>query len=808
MMSRFPALALVALVPGLSLQDGAIHAVARNGELAQVEALLETDARLLESRDASDRTPLHQAVRHDQVAVARLLLERGADPNAKDYSGRATLHLVRDPALATLLLDAGADLRDRGGLQLTPLQEAIERECQDVVNVLVDSGERLDFISALVLGRADLVESMIVERPHLATSNVSGHIYECIQDGMRYPLHIAAHLGHAETIRVLLDHGARVNHTRHARRLERSALHYAVWSDHVDAARVLLKAGAKPDLQGGAKTFGSLLDHAVQRDRREMVEVLLAHGASQTEPVDLHDHPALHVAAWAGHLAMVRLLLEHGADPGQPLGEDGPTAIAYAALEGHGAIVDLLVDAGAVLDVYCAAALGRREEVARFLEGDLGLVRTRESSLGLTALACAVWNGHLETARYLIEMGAEVDWVHSACVGLYDHQEGDLVWRLPLACNGSLCCLDQPSTSSLELAVRKRHLQMVRLLLDHGARPDGATLHRAIDSEQHASELTQLLLENGADPDAVDSRGTTALHAALNSTDPADILDDLVAHDADLESKDRKGWTCLDKAILTQEDEAVRSLLVHEPEIGFVAACGLGRVNRVRELLEDDPSLYHSPVDLFGVESPTALAARNGRLDVLELLIEAGARWEGTASGDPLPIAARNGRTEVVDHFLRRGCDLEAFVGSERGCLLHEAAESDNPVLMARLLELGLGAERPDERGDTPLHIAAENGCCQAIDVLLHAGANIEARDAAGHTPLHHAVTVPLSDPRPTVGLLLARGAEIDALDSRGRTPLDEALRMLEIFEGIGHSGLTSRVKQAVAILREHGAVN
>ncbi|MDE2846479.1 MAG: ankyrin repeat domain-containing protein [Gemmatimonadota bacterium] len=54
-------------------------------------------------------TPLHAAVQHGRDETVRMLLDCGADANARADSGQRPLHLCGDAGIAKLLVDAGAD---------------------------------------------------------------------------------------------------------------------------------------------------------------------------------------------------------------------------------------------------------------------------------------------------------------------------------------------------------------------------------------------------------------------------------------------------------------------------------------------------------------------------------------------------------------------------------------------------------------------------------------------------------------------------------------------------------------------------
>lgn len=73
--------------------------------------------------------------------------------------------------------------------------------------------------------------------------------------------------------------------------------------------------------------------------------------------------------------------------------------------------------------------------------------------------------------------------------------------------------------------------------------------------------------------------------------------------------------------------------------------------------------------------------------------------------------------------------------------------------------------------GDTPLHIVANWGDCEAIRLLVEAGADINAIGESGFTPLHCAAE---QDHEAAVRLLLALGARIEK-DEGGDTALELA---------------------------------
>lgn len=307
--------------------------------------------------DPDSRLPaLYFACVHGNAAVARLLLERGANPN----DGESTYHsaeLGRFEILE-LLLAHGADLSGQHPRwRNTPLYFlAGYREVDPT------SASALRGVRWLLDNGAD---------PNVPCG-----------DGDEVPLHmIARHGGLPEMARVLLEHGARVG----AKRADgRTPYVLAVRTGHTDVAAVLLEHGAEPggvmpadELLGAcmrgdepaarallAKHPGilkelseadlNLIAQAAGEGNIEAVRVMVALGFELTREGEWAGTP-LHHAAWRGNVALVRTLLDLGAPVNVRDRQYGSSPLAWAA---HGstncrqadddyvAIVSALLDAG------------------------------------------------------------------------------------------------------------------------------------------------------------------------------------------------------------------------------------------------------------------------------------------------------------------------------------------------------------------------------------------------------------------------------------------------------------------------------
>lgn len=171
----------------------------------------------------------------------------------------------------------------------------------------------------------------------------------------------------------------------------------------------------------------------------------------------------------------------------------------------------------------------------------------------------------------------------------------------------------------------------------------------------------------------------------------------------------------------------------------LLRAAGEGNAARVRQLVESDPGLARASWE-GAPAGPVRLAAKEGHVEVMRILIEAGA--------DPRE-RDRYGQTP-----------------------LHQAQSVEVEAL---LLDRGVSPDVRSSSGETPL--MARVGDPAVVVRLLEAGAHANLRDVDGHTALHHAVLRVGTSKLASIVTLCAFGADPGVQNEKGESALDPARR-------------------------------
>jgi ankyrin repeat protein len=519
------------------------------------------------------------------------------------------------------------------------------------------------------------------------------------------PLHEAIGRLDVNAVRLLVQNCADVQASD---RQGRTPLQLAAASDSVVIAGLLIEAEAKVDAGTDGRTP---LDVAAEHDAAEVAKLLLSRGAvvargrGRTTP--------LVTAVQHGSTKVAALLISAGAEINASDGFTAPLHVAAARRDPR--MIELLIANHA--DVNAVSSYHRDTPLAAAILGERPLMPVDAST----------YARELVVVRRLLAAGAVVKdtSVQSALVWAV-YQSLDEIVRLLLSAGidpnldgyADLKFTSETRTgiSPLEAAVLGRKIEMVDLLLSHGANVN--------------EDIRPLNVD----------KVVTVAHAAVLHGD-IETLKVLIKHKADLSlsarDNDWSGKTPLHSAIES------------------------GNAAMTRLLLDAGSNL--EAATFFDKDRPLHVAVKKGNVVLATLLldrdanIDARAEWGET----PLHLAVRGGQLPMVKLLLERGADVNVADRSARyDSPLHEAVKGRHVAIAELLLKSGADVNADDGQGFTPLRAASETEQLQLVNLLLDKGANVSGRRPGSFTALHDAVWEGHVE---VVRVLVKRGANLEA---------------------------------------------
>ena len=494
-------------------------------------------------------TPLCLAVRGGCEKVVKLLLECGANVHAQDKGGKIVLHFAvekGDEKLVKLLLKCGANIhaQDKGGK--TVLHFAVEKGDEKFVKLLLESGANVDaedkdgetaLHSAVEKGDSLIIEHILKHCPDVnnrsnrSALNVAVHgsairyskiVKNLLQYGFRVNpegvtnyelLHAAIKKGYLKIVDELVQYGIDVNMLfKSTYRIGYMPLHVATKWKQQKIAKLLISYGADVNAQDG--TGKNPIFYAIQNGDLKITRLLLTNKANIKVNPEL-----LNIAVLKGHREIVEVLLQHGADVNTS-DEYGTTALHCTALCENRVFSSIFHSK--VPHIYV------KGEIAKLLLS-WGANVNAQTKDGMTTLHVAAKIGYVKVVEALLEYNADVNCrvntntLPPSTAAQKAHLE--LVDSLSIFGAGT-DSKDEYGTTPLHLAARKGSLKVVEVLLKFGACIDskdecGRTALNIACNGGH-KQIVIALLEHGSDINIGSGNFEMPIDFALSFVDPCD----------------------------------------------------------------------------------------------------------------------------------------------------------------------------------------------------------------------------------------------------------------------------------------------
>ena len=495
----------------------------------------------LASHSAAADAPLADAVMNGNIEAVRTLLRQKVDVNAAQGDGTTALHWAayrEDVEAARLLLAAGANVKakTRNG-SITPLFMAARNGNAAILDLLLKAGAEVN--QPDVNGTTALMYAAIAGKPDAAT--------------------------------VLLDRGANPNAEDITN--GQTAMMFAAASGRAAVIKVLASRGANPNIVTNVSEVIKFDERVRERDQQEKEKK-----AREDALKPASDKPKEAEAAKVAEKEPTR--------PGRPVREKifmgGMTALLFAAREGHLDAAKELVDAGA----------------------DVNLVSASDK---ISALTSAIINGHLDLASFLLDRGANpnlaTDYGLAPLYATLDAQWAERTWY-------PAPTIDEEETGYLDL---------LKSLLTHGANPNARLTKKPWYRTEHGDWVSpvgatpfwlaakaddvpamKLFIAAGANPNIASAAGVTPLIVAsgygfepqVSHYSPGTrvaalryLIDEV---GADVNARERNGYTALHGAALTGDLDAIRYLVAMGGNIKARAGQVFGGTGKEDQKVKED----------------------------------------------------------------------------------------------------------------------------------------------------------------------------------------------------------------------------
>ncbi|XP_071086322.1 ankyrin-3-like, partial [Haliotis cracherodii] len=668
------------------------------------------------------------------------------------------------------------------------------------------------------------------------------------------PVMLAARAGHGELVDFLVKKGADMTLVNND---GDNILHQACRGGDVETVEIVL-AQNKLDINRRNKNGETPVMMAARAGHGELVDFLVKKGADMSIVNNDGDN-ILHQACKGGDMETVKKVLAQNKLDINRRSKNRETPVMMAASAGHGELVDFLVNTGADMSLvntggdnilHQACRVGDEETVRRVIAQSKLDINSRSKN-SETPVMIAAKAGYVKLVVFLMKKRADMSLankcgeniLHQACRGGDIETVREVLAQDKLDINSS----SKNGETPVMMAARAGYVELVDFLVKKGA--DMSLVNSGGDNILHQAcrggdietvktvlaqdkldinsrskngetpvmmaaragyvELVDLLVKKGGDMSLVNNSGDNILHQACRGGDEGTVKRVLAQDKVDINSRDKRGWTPVVVAALARHGELVDFLVKKGADMSSVnnsgdnilhQACSGGDVEIVKRILALEKVDINSR-DQNG-ETPVMMAARDGHVQLVEVLVKKGADMSLVNNGgdnilhqackggdietvkevlaqDKLDINSRGktGQTPVMKAaragyggLVKKGADM-TLVNNDGDDILHQSCRGgDVETVKIVLAQNKLRINSRAKNGWTPVMMAARAGHRELVDFLVKKGADMSLVNNGSDNILHQACRG--GDIETVKGVLAHKQLGINIRGKNGETPV------------------------------------
>ena len=465
------------------------------------------------------------------------------------------------------------------------------------------------------------------------------------------PLVLAIEENKPKIVELLIKEGKANIYGVYAKETEKYPIYCAVKNKNLNMIKILL------DNNFDLKRESYILSYAMENSDENIVKYLVENGADMYS----YEITALYQAVLNLNPKLVEYFLDKGASIEKAGGTDVYGNIMMAAA---GSKFNNSNDKSPVDLTLLEKSAENSAKITEMLIGKADKNIINDSLEGKTPLIIAVGNSYIDTAKILIENGANIN------------------------------AVDIEGWSALSYAVNNGDIEIAKLLLENKAKIKDELLI-AIKSPivESSINMMKLLIDNKANINYTDENGFNPLNIAIESGD-MELTKFLITNGANVNSLMQDGVSLIGYAIAQNNMDLLQILIENGANVNYTngdswadtplkTASRLGLDNVVRILLTRNADI--NAVDMNG---NTALhtAALNSQLSIVKLLLEKNPNLDiqNKVGNTALHLAVISGNIDIVGELVLKGANTR--IRNNDGKYPRDIARANNSAAIFEVL--------------------------------------------------------------------------------------------------------------------------